>query len=51
MNRASRARRPNALDHLDSSDVTFVNLHQAALQQQELHIIALAIADSTTALA
>ena len=50
-NWASRSRRPNALDCMDTTNVIFGHLRRAILQQHGLRNIAMAIADGVTALA
>ena len=51
LNRANRARRPNALDYINTTNVIFGHLRRAILQQHGLRNIAMAIADGVTALA
>jgi len=49
LSRASRARHPNALDYIDTTDVIFEHMRQATLRQRELRTIAMAISDSVAA--
>jgi hypothetical protein len=49
LNRANQARRPNALDYIDTTNIIFEHLRRAILQQQELHNVAMAIANGVAA--